>query len=93
MIICMYTSGQKGLHIHSFMEQTTLITGIVGGAGIDPPPWKMDTFFLGSLALSMPFFLEISNQMEVNGEVSNIQLEKLYKKSFRCLILRQLAPF
>ena len=34
----MYTSGQKGLHIHSFMEQTTLITGIVGGAGIDPPP-------------------------------------------------------
>ena len=37
-------------------SKTTLTTGSVGGAGVDPPPWKMDSIFLGSLALSVPIY-------------------------------------
>ena len=37
-------------------SKTTLTTGSVGGAGVDPPPRKTDTFFLVSLALSVPIY-------------------------------------
>ena len=47
----MYTSGQEGLHKRFLWSKTTLITGDVGGAVVDPPSLKTDTFFLGSLAL------------------------------------------
>ena len=43
-------------------------------------------------------FIEISNQMELNGKVSNIEQKNLYntilyKKNFQRLRLRHLAPF
>ena len=52
-------------------SKTTLISSSVIGAGVNPPFCKMVTFFLRSLGLSICQFIEISNQMEVNGEVTN----------------------
>ena len=49
----------------SVWSKTTMIPGGVVGAGVDPSSWKMGTFFLD------PWLLEISNQMELNGDVSN----------------------
>ena len=40
----------------SVWSKTTLITSGVGVAGVDPPSCKMDTFFLVSLALSLPIY-------------------------------------
>ena len=37
-------------------SKPTLTTGSVGGAGVDPPPWKTDTIFIGSLALSVSIY-------------------------------------
>ena len=37
-------------------SKITLISGGVGHAGVDPPSWKTDTFFLGSLALNVPIY-------------------------------------
>ena len=37
-------------------SKTTLTTGSVGGPGVDPPHRKMNTFFLRSLALSVPIY-------------------------------------
>ena len=51
---------------------------------VDPPFCKMGTFFLRSLALSVSI-IEISKQMELNGEVTNLE-KKLY-------IQRHSAPF
>ena len=52
----------------------TLNTGCVSGTWMDPIYCKMGTFFLRSLALSLVCqFIEISNQMEVNGHVSNFE--------------------
>ena len=44
--------------------KTTLITGGVGGVGADPPTFKIRTFFLISLALSVPIFRK---KMSVTG--------------------------
>ena len=49
--------------IYSVWSKTTLITVGVGGTGVDPPSCKMSTFFLGSLALSMP----ICRNFQSNG--------------------------
>ena len=35
-------------------SKTTLNTGGMGGAGVDPPTCKMGTFFLMSLTLTVP---------------------------------------
>ena len=59
--------GKKGLN--KIWSKTTLITSGVGGAGVDSLPRKLGTFFLRSLTLSVPI-LEISNQMEQNGELN-----------------------
>ena len=37
-------------------SKTTLIMSSVGGAGFFPPPRKMNTFFLRSLAFSVPIY-------------------------------------
>ena len=37
-------------------SKTTLITGGVGRTVVSPPSWKIDTFFLMSLALSLPIY-------------------------------------
>ena len=42
--------------IGSVWSKTTLITGSVGGTGVDPPSCKTSTFFLRSLALSVPIY-------------------------------------
>ena len=50
----------------------------MGGAGVDPPSWKTDTFFLGPWLLVCQF-IEICNQMEITGAVSNFERIFLYK--------------
>ena len=61
------------------------------------PLVKWVHFFLGPWLLVCQF-IDISNQMESTGEVSNVE-QKNYimvyyiKKFFWCLILRQLSPF
>ena len=42
--------------IGSLRSKTTLISGSVDGTGVDPPYYKMGTFFLRSLALSVPIY-------------------------------------
>ena len=37
-------------------SKTILTIGSVGGPGVDPAPKKMNTFFLRSLALSVPIY-------------------------------------
>ena len=54
---------QKSLRIASVRSKTTLITGCVCGKWVDPPFCKMDTFFLRSLALSVP----ICRNFQSNG--------------------------
>ena len=51
-------------------SKTTLIIGSVGGAGVDPPLEKKIHFILGAWLLVCQF-REISNQMELNGEVDS----------------------
>ena len=49
----MYSTGQKAL----LWNKTTLITGGVGGAGVDPPFWKNKYIFsFKSLALIVPIY-------------------------------------
>ena len=52
-------------------SKTTLITSSVSGTGVNPPFCNLDRFFLGPW-LEVCQFLEIFNQMESNGEVSNV---------------------
>ena len=49
----------------------------MGGTGVDPTPRKMNTFFLSPWLLVFQF-IEISNQMEPTGEVSNVEQKNLY---------------
>ena len=49
----------------------------MAGTRVDPPFYKTGTFFLRSLALSVQS-IEISNQMELNGEVSNFEKKNLF---------------
>ena len=60
-------------------SKTTLITdiGSEGGAGENPPLEKRIHFLLGPWLLVCQF-IEISNQMKLNGEVSNIEQKNLY---------------
>ena len=37
-------------------NKTALVTSSVSGAGVNPPPRKMNTFFHRSLALSVPIY-------------------------------------
>ena len=57
-------------------SKITLITRSVGGAWVDPSSWKMDTFFLGSLALSVSIY----RNFQSNG--ANWRSFKLRKKFF-----------
>ena len=64
----------------SVWSKTTLISGGVGGAGVDPPSWKTNVFFVGPWHFVRQF-IEISNQMELNYEVSNFEEKKrLYNR-------------
>ena len=58
----------------------------VGGAGVDPPSWKMDTFFLGSLALSVPIYGNFhsngANWQSFKLWTKNLYNALLYKKIF-----------
>ena len=47
---------RKDCTIALLWSKTSLITGGVGRAGVDPPSRKTNTFFLRSLALSAPIF-------------------------------------
>ena len=49
--------------IACFWSKTTLIASSVSGAGVNPPFCKMGTFFLRSLALSVP----IRRNFQSNG--------------------------
>ena len=52
-----YSWGIEGINTpQSVQSKTTLIMSSVGGAAVDPPPRKMNTFFLRSLALSVPIY-------------------------------------
>ena len=70
LTIC--TVGEKKDSTKRYLwSKTILTTGSVGGPGVDPPPIeKLIHFFLGPLLLVCQF-IDISNQMEVNGEVTN----------------------
>ena len=46
----------------------------MGGSGVDPPPRKIIYFFL------VCQFIDISNQIEVNGHVSNFENNFLYNR-------------
>ena len=65
--------------ICSVWSKTTLITGGVGGTGVNPPSCKMGTFFLGSLALNVPIY----RNFQSNG--ANLWSFKLWKEKF-CII-------
>ena len=55
MSVC--TVGEKKDSTKRYLwSKTILTTGSVGGPGVDPPPRKMNTFFLRSLALSVPIY-------------------------------------
>ena len=83
--------GIKGFNTpQSVCSKTTLITSSVREIGVNPPPRKINTFFL------VCQFIDISNQMETTGEVSSVEQKNLYyrfyvKKILRSLILRQLS--
>ena len=52
-----YSWGIKGFNTpQSVCSKTTLIASSVSGAGVNPPFCKMGTFFLRSLALSIPIY-------------------------------------
>ena len=75
-----YSWGKKDSTKRYLWSKIILTTSSVGASGIDPPPRKMNTFFLRSLTLSIVCqFIEISNQMEPTGEVLNIERFFLYK--------------
>ena len=54
--LCIYSWGKKDSTKRYLWSKTILTTGSVGGPGVDPPPRKMNTFFLRSLALSVPIY-------------------------------------
>ena len=57
VVIFKYSSGQKGLDTQqSVCSKTPLVTSSVSGAGVNPPPRKINTFFHRSLALSVPIY-------------------------------------
>ena len=52
-----HTVGEKKDSTKRYLwSKTILATSSVGGPGVDPPPRKIKTFFLMSLALSVPFY-------------------------------------
>ena len=56
-MILLCTVGEKKDSTKRYLwSKTILTTGSVGGPGVDPPPRKMNTFFLRSLALSVPIY-------------------------------------
>ena len=67
----------KGYTIPCLWSKTTLITGGVGRTGRILPLVKSVHFFLGPWLLVFQF-IEISNQIEVNGHVLNFEQKKLY---------------
>ena len=82
MFFCLITvSGHKSWSAAIVWSKTTLITGDVGGEGVDPPKCKMGgTFLQNPLALSVPI---ISN-FQLNGasaESLKLWLD-YYNKSF-----------
>ena len=56
----------------------------MGGPGGDPPPRKIDTFFLGSLALSVPIYRYFQSIVEPTGEVATSK--HFTKKLFNALL-------
>ena len=72
--ITQYSWGIKGFNTpQGVWSKTTLITSSVGGAGVDPLPRKMDTFFLRYMAHSVTIYRNFqTNAMESTVEVSNV---------------------
>ena len=61
-IYLMYSWGIKGFNTpYSVWNKTTLITSSVDGTGVNPPSCKMSTFFLRSLALSVPIYRNLQS--------------------------------
>ena len=61
---CIHTVGElKDWTKCHLWSKTTLNTGGMGGAGVDPPTCKMGTFFLMSLTLTEPSL----NNFQLNG--------------------------
>ena len=77
---------KNAIHIWS---KTTLIESGVGGAGVDPPPTKMDTFFLRSLALSVPIYINFQS----NGAKKIYIMPYYIKKIFQSLKLHLIGNF
>ena len=61
----------KDLTNHSVWSKTSLITGSVGGEGVDLPSCKMGTFFLRSLALSVPIYRHFQSN---GGKLRSLKL-------------------
>ena len=79
-------------------SKTTLITSSVGGSGVDPPPRKMNTFFLRSLTLSVPIYRHFQsngdNWRSIKHQKNFFYIIEHYINFFvKCLLLRQLTPF
>ena len=74
------------------LSKTTLITRGVGGANVDPPSWKMNTFFLGSLTLSVSFYGNFQSN-GANWRSFKLWIKEIYNALLNKKILRQLAPF
>ena len=52
----MYSWGKKDSTKRYLWSKTILTTGSIGGPGVDPPPRKINSFFLRSMALSVPIY-------------------------------------
>ena len=70
----------------------------MGRARVDPPPRKMDTFFLRSLVLSVPIYRHFqsngANWRSIKHRKNFFHIIEHYINFFvQRLILRQLAPF
>ena len=78
--------------------ETTMILSCVGGTRVNPPCCKMSTFFLRSLALSVPIYRHFQsngvNWRSIKHRNNISYIIGHYINFFvQHLILRQLAPF
>ena len=94
-----HTVGElKDLQIAVLWSKTTIFTSSVGGTRMNPPYCKMSTFFLRSLALSVPIYRYFQSNGANWQSIERWTKKKLYsallcKFFFQCLILSQLSPF
>ena len=71
-----YTVGElKDLTKRNLWSKTILIASSVSGAGVNPPFCKMGTFFLRSLARSVPIYRNFQSN---GGKWPHLKLRKQY---------------